>query len=62
MWQQDRTDKVQGDGVRGSEGCSGISTSQTRSGGYLIAHEDDIEASDLWDELKAKSQPVSNGA
>lgn len=30
--------------------------------GYLIAYEDDIKASDSWDELKAKSQPVSNGA
>ena len=30
--------------------------------GYLIAYEDDIKSSDSWDELKAKSQPVSNGA
>lgn len=30
--------------------------------GYLIAYEDDIKASDSWDELRAKSQPVSNGA
>lgn len=30
--------------------------------GYLIAYEDDIKTSDSWDELKAKSQPVSNGA
>lgn len=29
--------------------------------GYLIAYEDDIKTSDSWDELKAKSQPVSNG-
>ena len=28
--------------------------------GYLIAYEDDIVASDSWDELKAKSDPVSN--
>lgn len=28
--------------------------------GYLIAYEDDIIASDSWDELKAKSKPVSN--
>lgn len=28
--------------------------------GYLIAYEDDIVTSDSWDELKAKSDPVSN--
>lgn len=28
--------------------------------GYLIAYEDDIVSSDSWDELKAKSSPVSN--
>ena len=28
--------------------------------GYLIAYEDDVVASDSWDDLKAKSQPVSN--
>ena len=28
--------------------------------GYLIAYENDIVASDSWDELKAKSEPVSN--
>ena len=30
--------------------------------GYFIAYEDDIKAADSWDELKVKSQPVSNGA
>lgn len=28
--------------------------------GYLIAYEDDIKASDSWDDLKAKAQPVTN--
>lgn len=28
--------------------------------GYLIAYEDDIKSSDSWDDLKAKSHPVSN--
>lgn len=28
--------------------------------GYLIAYEEDIKSSDSWDDLKAKSQPVSN--
>lgn len=28
--------------------------------GYLIAYEDDIVKADSWDDLKAKSEPVSN--
>lgn len=28
--------------------------------GYLIAYEDDIQSSESWNDLKAKSQPISN--
>lgn len=28
--------------------------------GYLIAYEDDIADSDSWEDLKTRSQPVSN--
>ena len=28
--------------------------------GYLVAYEDDVIKSDSWDDLKAKSNPISN--
>jgi len=28
--------------------------------GYIIAYEDDIASSDSWDDLKSKSDPITN--
>ena len=30
-----------------------------QSWGYLIAYEDDIKSSDSWNDLKAKTNPIS---